>query len=199
MLRITLAYVPIRDDVSFLLVKQQYLSNGVWKAAFFTHVFTAMFALLAGFVQFSQWVRLRLPRLHRTVGYVYVVDILCVTGPASFIMALYANGGTVSRLAFTFLAVLWLFTTFVALRTALQRNFAAHRAWMLRSYALTLSALTLRAWKWAIVHCALLYGYHPPPMDVYRLVAWLGFVPNLIIIEWYIYSTLQRKRAKNLN
>jgi hypothetical protein len=52
---------------------------------------------------------------------------------------------------------------------------------MIRSYALTLSALTLRAWKWSITNTVEL-----PPMDVYRAVAWLGWVPNLLIAELLI-------------
>jgi hypothetical protein len=58
---------------------------------------------------------------------------------------------------------------------------------MIRSYALTLSAITLRARKYGSV-----FAFEPPPMDVYRLVAWLGFVPNLLFAEWWI----RRRRQK---
>ncbi len=59
---------------------------------------------------------------------------------------------------------------------------------MLRSYALAVSALTLRAWK-----AILVYLFHPAPMDVYQIIAWLGFVPNLLLVEYYIYKTKQSK------
>jgi hypothetical protein len=103
-------------------------------------------------------------------------------------MGFYANGGTVSRIAFVLLAVLWIFFTAMALVKAKQKKFTAHRNYMMRSYALTLSAITLRAWKYGITNTISL-----PPMDVYRVVAWLGWVGNLLVAEWLIY----RQRTKH--
>ncbi|MBC7874073.1 MAG: DUF2306 domain-containing protein, partial [Ferruginibacter sp.] len=120
---------------------------------------------------------------------IYVVDVLLVTGPAGLLMGFYANGGLPSRVAFVTLAVLWIFFTAMALIKAKQKDFKAHRNYMIRSYALTLSALTLRAWKYAITN-----SFELPPMDVYRSVAWLGWVPNLLFAEWLIWKTRKRKK-----
>ena len=190
MLRITLQYWPVRDDVAFLRIKGDYVGIPWWKAAFFIHVFTSMFALLAGFTQFSLRVLRRWPQVHRWMGRVYVVDVCLVTGPAGLVMAFYANGGPSSRVAFGTLAGLWIFTTILGYNAALRRQWEAHRAWMVRSYALTLSAVTLRAWKVALV-----WALHPAPMDVYRIVAWLGFVPNLLIAEWLVRWRAKARQA----
>ncbi len=192
MARITLSYWPIRDDAAFLQIKQQYLGIVHWKLAFWVHVFTSMLPLLAGFTQFAPWVLKRHPAVHRTMGRVYVITVCFVTGPASLIMAFYANGGITSRIAFVTLALLWLVTTAMGWRTVLQRKWQFHREWMIRSYALTLSAITLRAWKYAIV-----LAFEPRPMDVYRIVAWLGFIPNLIVAEWLIRRWRAEKRSPN--
>jgi hypothetical protein len=112
------------------------------------------------------------------------VDVLLITGPAGFIMGLYANGGLISRIGFVTLAVLWIYFTTMALLKAKQKDFKAHKKYMMRSYALTLSALTLRAWKYGITNTI-----HIPPMDVYRVVAWLGWVGNLVVAEWIIHRT----------
>lgn len=181
MLCITLEYIPVRDDAAFLQIKQQYIEIGHWKAAFWIHVFTSMAALIAGFTQFSSSVLKLWPHWHRRMGRLYVVNVCFITGPASLVMAFYANGGWTSRLAFTLLAVLWLATTTVGWRLALQRQWRRHGEWMIRSYALTLSAITLRAWKYV-----LMLLFDPRPMDLYRLVAWLGFVPNALLAEWVI-------------
>ena len=181
MLVITLDYLPVRSDAGFLQIKQQYLGIHHWYAAFWVHVFTSMLALVAGFTQFFPGVLRRLPRVHRWMGRAYVINVCCITGPASLIMGFYANGGITSRIAFVTLALAWLLTTAFGWRTALQKQWESHRAWMIRSYALTLSAITLRLWKYTLV-----WLFDPRPMDVYRLVAWLGFVPNLIIAEWLI-------------
>ena len=181
MLRITLEYWPVRSDAAFLRIKQQYLGIRHWEAAFWIHVFTSMIPLLAGFTQFAPWILKKRPGIHRAVGKVYILTVCFITGPASLVMAFYANGGITSRIAFITLAVLWLFTTGMGWRKIVGRDWKRHREWMVRSYALTLSAITLRAWKYLIV-----MAFEPAPMDVYRLVAWLGFVPNMIFVEWWI-------------
>ena len=196
LLKITLQYIPIRDTAAFLQIKQQYIPIKHWKFAFFTHVFTSMFVLIAGFTQFSTVFLQKYRKAHRFLGYIYVIDILLITGPASFVMALYANGGLSSRTAFTILAISWWFTTFKALQAARNKDFISHKNWMYRSYALTLSAVTLRAWKYLIIKIATIYAVSLPPMDVYRAVAWLGFVPNLLVAEWLFVIHSKEKARK---
>ncbi len=181
MASITMAYIPYNTDVGFLRIKQQYIDIDHWRTAFFVHVYASMWVLFAGFSQFSKNLLRKNPGLHRAFGYIYVVDVLLITGPAGLIMGFYANGGLPSRIAFVSLALLWIFFTAMALIKAKQKNFKAHRQYMIRSYALTLSAITLRAWKYAITN-----SFELPPMDVYRSVAWLGWVPNLIFAEFLI-------------
>jgi len=178
MARISLAYIPYNTDVGFLRIKQQYIGIDFWRIAFFIHVYASIWVLLAGFTQFSKSIQRNNPRLHRTMGYIYVLDVLLITGPAGLIMGFYANGGLFSRIAFVLLAALWIFFTLMALIKARQKDFKSHRRYMIRSYALTLSALTLRAWKSAITNTIEI-----PPMDVYRIVAWLGWVGNLLFAE----------------
>lgn len=184
MLEITLQYIPIQEGVAFLQIKQQYLWITEWKVAFFIHVFTSMFALVAGFTQFARWILRKHPSVHRWMGRLYVVTIVFITGPSGFIMGLYANGGFPSRLAFCLLSIAWIGTTILAYRAIMLRKFEAHRRWMIRSYALTLSAITLRIWKLLIVAM-----FAPRPMDVYQVVAWLGWIPNLLVAEWIIRAT----------
>jgi len=194
MARITLAYIPYNTDVGFLRIKQHYIHIDHWRIAFFIHVYASIWVLLAGFTQFSKWIQRHNARLHRTMGYVYVTDVQLITGPAGLPMGLYANGGLSSRMAFVLLATLWIFFTAMALIKAKQKDFRAHRNYMIRSYALTLSALTLRAWKFAITN-----SFELPPMDVYRSVAWLGWVPNILFAEWLIRRNKSKKPYKKRN
>jgi uncharacterized membrane protein len=187
MAAITIDYIPYNTDVGFLRIKQQYIHIDEWRIAFFIHVYASIWVLLAGFTQFSKRIQRNNPTLHRAMGYIYVTDVLLITGPAGLLMGFYANGGLLSRIAFVLLAVLWIYFTAMALVKARQKDFKAHRNYMIRSYALTLSALTLRAWKYLITNA---YHIDPnwvfPPMDVYRVVAWLGWVVNLLFAEWFI-------------
>jgi uncharacterized membrane protein len=127
------------------------------------------------------------PKIHRTMGYIYVINILMVTGPAGLLMSFYANGGISSRIAFVLLSVLWIGFTALALYSAIKKDFVSHRSFMIRSFALTLSAVTLRCWKVLFANFTDL-----PPMDRYRIIAWLGWTLNLIVAEWLIRKQIKR-------
>ncbi|MEP7143364.1 MAG: DUF2306 domain-containing protein [Ferruginibacter sp.] len=189
MLKIIVLYIPLNPDTGFLQLKQAYLHIDAWRIAFYIHVFSSLLALLAGFTQFSKQLLKVKPTLHRKLGYVYVINILFITGPAGLVMSLYANGGSSSRIAFTFLDILWIFFTAMALHKAVKKDFISHRAFMIRSYSLTLSALSLRAWK-------VVFEEFTPmaPVDRYRIIAWLGWGLNLVIAEIIITRLLKRKK-----
>lgn len=181
MLLITLQYIPMRNDAAFLQTKQEEIVHGYYRIAFFAHVYSSMFALIAALTQFSATILRRQTALHRYMGKLYVAIVLFVSAPSGLIMGYFANGGITARISFCLLAILWLFFTYKGYTTIRIGAVAAHRRWMYRSYALTLSAISLRLWKWLIV-----LAFEPRPMDTYRIVAWLGWVLNLLIAEWII-------------
>ncbi len=183
MLQIVLQYIPAGTDTAFLGIKQEYVQLPWYLPAFYVHVFAAIFALPAGFTQFSRYFLKTFPVVHRINGKVYALSILCLGAPSGLLIGLYANGGPGSRISFCLLAVLWAFYTAMAWTKAVKKQFKAHKAFMYRSFALTLSALTLRGWKYVLI--ALL---HLRPMDAYRIVAWLGWILNLLIAEYIIYK-----------
>lgn len=187
MLEIVLQYIPVGTDVAFLGIKQDYIELPWYLPAFYVHVFTAILALPAGFTQFSRYIRNHYPAFHRWNGKIYVFIILCFGAPSGFIIGIYANGGWSSQIAFCLLAVFWFYFTFKAYSKARKKDFSAHRKFMYRSFALTLSAITLRAWKYILIETL-----HPRPMDVYRIVAWMGWVLNLLIAEFIIYKKFNR-------
>jgi uncharacterized membrane protein len=191
MLRILFIYIPVKNDVGFLQLKQSYIHLTAWRTAFFTHVFSSILVLAAGFTQFSKKLLRQKPKLHRALGYVYVLNILTVTGPAGLLMSFYANGGISSRVGFILLSVLWIGCTALALYHAIKKSFKLHRNFMIRSFALTLSAITLRSWKVILANFTDI-----PPMDRYRIIAWLGWTLNLLMAELLIKYYINNKKAK---
>jgi len=181
MWEITRQYIPWNDDVAFLRIKQEYMGLAYYRQAFFVHVYASIICLPAGFTQFSPGLLKRAPRWHRVSGRIYAFVAVFLAGPSGFVIGLHANGGPTSQLAFCLLAILWVYCTLKGWHTARKGDIKAHRNWMIRSFALALSAITLRAWKVGLVA-----AFHPRPMDVYRIVAWLGWVLNLLIAEWII-------------
>lgn len=188
LVKISLQYIPYNTDVAFLRIKQDVIDIPFYKLAFFTHVYTAVFVLPAGLTQFSVYIRRNLPLLHRYSGWVYAATVILLAGPSGFYMGVYANGGVISQISFCLLASLWIYFTAIAVIKAVQGDYKAHREYLIRSFALTLSAVTLRAWKYLLV-----FMFHPRPMDVYQIVAWLGWIPNLIIAELIIRKYIKLK------
>lgn len=181
MLKITLEYIPLDTNVSFLMIKQTEVEQRPeYLYFFYTHVYTSIFVLLAGFLAILRK-DFRLKNFHRNAGKIYILLILLFAAPSGIYMGIFANGGFLSKISFVILGFLWWFTTFKAFQLARQRKFKEHKQWMWRSFALTISAITLRMWKVIIV-----YLFHPNPMDVYQIIAWLGWIPNILLIEYLI-------------
>jgi hypothetical protein len=181
MLKITLEYIPFNPDVSFLMIKQTEVQDRPeYLSFFYTHVYTSIFVLLSGFLAILRK-NFGIKNFHRNIGKVYIFLILILAAPSGIYMGFFANGGFLSKISFIILGSLWWFTTYKAYQLARQKRFKEHKQWMWRSFALTLSALTLRIWKVIIV-----YLFHPNPMDVYQIIAWLGWIPNILLIEYLI-------------
>ena len=187
MLRTILNYTSFQDNIQFLALKQAYIHILPWKLAFYIHIFSAFLALAAGFTQFSTEIRQHHPRWHRLLGHLYVWNILVVNFPTALLLAIYANGGLPGKLPFLLLDLLWVGFTFKALQAAIQKKFTDHQNFMIRSYALTFSAITLRTWKIILVQYALVL-----PQNLYLTEAWLGFVPNLVLAEAIVYYVKKR-------
>lgn len=185
-------YYPLRDDIGFLQFKQEYLDILPWKIAFYTHVFTIIFALLAGFTQFSTTILAKHKRLHRIMGKIYVYDIF-LNFPVAFVMGIYANGLLPTKMAFILLDCLWFWFTYKAVVEIRSGHVSAHKEFMIRSYALTLSAVSLRFRKIVILSFV-----QVDPLPLYMINAWLGFVPNLLFAEWLI-RTRRRKLTFKAN
>lgn len=181
MLQLTFEYIPVKSDVSFLMIKQtEVISHPEYLSFFYIHVYSSILVLLTGFLAIIR-VNFNKIKIHQYAGKAYVFVILFLAAPTGIYMGLFANGGFFSKISFVILGIFWWFSTFKAYQLIRQKNYKAHQNWMWRSFALTLSEITLRLWKWIIV-----YFFHPSPMDVYQIVAWLGWIPNILLIELLI-------------
>jgi len=190
MLQITSKYIPWGQDIAFLQIKQTEVHRYAYYLPFFyIHVYSAIFCLPAGFTQFNNKLLKRNKKVHRIVGYLYVGTVLLLAAPSGLVIGWHANGGPVAILFFSLLAVLWFWFTLKALLTAKNGQYKVHKHYMMRSFALALSAITLRLYKVLIVKV-----WAPPPMDVYVLVSGLSWIPNLLFVEFLIrYRTAARK------
>jgi uncharacterized membrane protein len=145
----------------------------------YLHIFPAIVALSLGPFQLSSKLRDKRPRLHRWTGRIYLGVGVLIGGTAGLYMARFAFGGTIAQIGFALLAVAWLYTGLRAYLFIRKGNIDNHRKWMIRNYALTFAAVTLR------LYIPLSFLMEIEFETAYQAVAWLCWIPNLIFAEWY--------------
>ncbi len=121
-------------------LQQRFLTIS-WAA--YLHLGGSGLALAVGAFQHNGRIRARFIDAHRWLGRTYVVGVL-LGGSAALALATISQAGLVTHAGFGLLAVLWLLSTGMAYRYIRSGNQALHRRWMIRSYALTFAAVTLR-------------------------------------------------------
>jgi len=163
-----------------LVHPQMKLAFEAHRVAILTHIFCSALAMLLGPWQFVPGLRARRPVLHRWSGRLYLVAGVLPGGIAGLYVSGFAFGGPVNQLGFAVLAVLWLASGVQAYRTIRAGRVNAHRQWMLRNFALTFAAVTLRIYLGTFAAMGI------PFATFYAWLGWLCWVPNVLLIEWYI-------------
>lgn len=144
------------------------------------HVYGSAIALLLGPMQFHERTRKRFPKFHKLTGYAYAIGGVLIGGSAGLWMAWFAFGGLVSKVGFGFLAVLWLASCSMAVVNAIKGNLIEHRRWMVRNFAMTFAAVTLR------IQLGLFFANGFEFSVFYPVLAWSSWVPNLIVAELWM-------------
>jgi len=175
--------------LGFLLHPEMRATYALYPAAIYAHIFGSAVALIIGPFQFWTKLRNQRPQLHRWLGRCYLLVGVGIGGSAGLFMAFHAFGGLPARLGFGVLALLWLYTGYRAYRAIRARDIAAHRRWMVRNFALTFAAVTLRLY----LPTAMVSGSAFEP--AYIAVAWLCWVPNLIAVELIFNSPVRQSAA----
>lgn len=149
------------------------------------HIAGGMGALLAGPWQFSRRLRTRALNVHRWLGRLYLLSV-GLGSIAGMAMAMVSMEGLATHLGFGILALLWFMTALQAYRVIRRGEIEVHQRWMMRNFALSLAAVTLRN-EFPLMLFALHWSFHAS----YIMVSWLCWVPNLIVAEWMV-----RRRRK---
>jgi uncharacterized membrane protein len=179
-----LRFIGLPVENGLLGDKPQHLLNTLFYVpAFYLHISLGGIALLAGFTQFFPQLRRKQPRLHRSLGKLYVLAVM-ISGLSGLLIAFFAKGGYISALGFGSLAVLWIYTTIKAYMAIRKHELPSHQRWMIRSYALCFAAVTLRIYLPLTVMVAGMEF-----ITAYRMIAWLCWVPNLIAAEYLIIGS----------
>lgn len=146
----------------------------------YAHIVGAPLSLFAGICQFV------LPQtgfIHRVMGYVYIASIIVLAAPGGLGMSFHALGGGASVLNFLLLTPLWVFFTWKALAAARAHKWKIHQQYMIRSFILTNSAVTLRILSFICNHYT-----DVSPVDSYRFNVWLSWLPLWLCYELWLFS-----------
>lgn len=152
----------------------ELLANTFWNAGFYTHILLGGFALLIGWTQFSSKIRAKNISLHKQIGKLYVIAVM-LSSVAGIGIGIFATGGILSSLGFICLGVIWFSTTVMAYIRIRNRQIAEHQKMMIYSYAACFAAVTLRIW---LPLLTMIFGDFT---TAYIIVAWLCWVPNLLV------------------
>jgi len=157
----------------------ELLANALWNTAFYTHIILGGIALLIGWLQFNTKLRLRNLSTHRAIGKIYIVSVL-ISSLTSIGLGFFATGGFMTSAGFICLGITWFTTTLLAYLKIKNMQVEEHRGLMIYSYAACFAAVTLRIWLPLLI---IIFGDF---IVAYPIVAWLCWIPNLLVANFIV-------------
>ncbi|MBV8389828.1 MAG: DUF2306 domain-containing protein [Mucilaginibacter sp.] len=189
----TIQYLTFKPDTAFLALKQFAVKTGLYLPAFYAHIFGASTILIVGFFQFSKWVYAR-RNLHKLLGKIYVFGVLFFAAPGAYVMTFFINRGPGVFTSFLLQNTLWVTFTLSAWLFVRNRKIDEHVRMMRRSYSLAFAAVTLRFYIWLFT----VFGSGVGFANNYLIIAFLSWVPNLVIAEVLNYYDQKQLISKSL-
>jgi Predicted membrane protein (DUF2306). len=184
-------YLAFNPDTYFPEQREVYMRR---EFVLGVHVLSGMLALAVGPFQFVGKIRRRFLRLHRCFGVIYIASCTGL-GLSGLILATTSYAGWTTSLAFGSLGLSMLFTTWTALRMVLARRIGDHRRWMIRSFSLIFAGVMLRVLSplYSLLSGVGLVSFSFE--TAYMWIAWLCWVPNLLIAVWITRRPKRAQRA----
>jgi hypothetical protein len=182
----TIPYFNFSQQFSFIQERAVLFLQPIYKWCFYLHIFAGMFCIGTALLQFSSYILKKRKAIHIYSGRIYVLVVLLLGAPTGLYMSFFAKGTNAEKGLFMFMAISWFYFTLKGFTTILQKNVLAHKNWMIRSYAMALTAVTFR------IYYLILYVYNVELTLNYEVSLWISVVGNLLVAETLIY-----KRSKH--
>lgn len=158
-----------------------------WRWVLIAHITAGGGALITGIVQFWPKLRNYSWKIHRLIGFVYLLAIL-VSSICALILAFTTAYKVNWANAFTLQvwSSVWISATFIAYYAAVKRRFQLHREWMIRSYIVTVAFL-ISGFAYKIPYIQQLGSYE----EIATPLFWMGWSVPL-----YIYEMVRSSKMK---
>jgi len=176
----TIPYFSFSQEFGFIQERAVLFLRPIYNYSFYLHIFAGMFCIGAALLQFSSYVLKKRRAIHIWSGRIYVMVVLLIGAPTGLYMSFFAKGSFAERGLFMFMALSWFFFTLKGLTSILNKQVLAHKIWMMRSYAMALTAVTFR------VYYIILYLFDVPLTLNYEVSLWISVVGNLMVTEYLI-------------
>jgi Predicted membrane protein (DUF2306) len=177
----TLPYFSFDKTFSFIEERKFLFQQKIYTVCFYSHILAGVLCMSTALIQFSRVVVKRARAIHRWSGRIYVFVVLFLGAPTGLYMSFFAKGTFWERSLFLFMAVFWFFTTCNGLATILKKNVLAHKNWMIRSYAMAMTAVTFR------VYHILFFLAGWDHLHNYEISLWISVLGNMLFAELIIF------------
>ncbi len=177
----TLPYFTFYKGFTFIRERSFLFQSNMYNTCFYIHIAAGTICIGTALLQFSRFILKKSKAIHRVSGKIYVAVVLFLGAPTGLYMAFFAKGSFWERALFVFMAGWWFITTLYGLSTIHKRNIVAHKIWMMRSYAMAMTAVTFR------VYHLVFYIIGWDHLENYEISLWISVVGNMLFAEWIIY------------
>jgi hypothetical protein len=185
-----MSYINFDSSYGFLKLKEKAIATGWYLPFYYSHVLVAGMILLVGLFQIVYSSKKGLRKIHRYLGYFYVMGILFFAAPGGLVMSLFIDRGAVVLASFVLQSILWFYFTATAFKRILTGNVLEHKQYMWRSYSLTFAAITLRVYIFLFS-----WSFDMSQPGAYATMAWLSWVPNLLFVELFVNRSLSIRNS----
>ncbi|MBL0152261.1 MAG: DUF2306 domain-containing protein [Chitinophagaceae bacterium] len=177
----TMPYFSFSKDFDFIRERSFLFQSNLYNAFFYIHITAGALCIGTALIQFSRYLLKKSKAIHRISGKIYVAVVLFLGAPTGLYMAFFAKGSFWERSLFMFMAIWWFITTLNGLSTIHKKNIIGHKVWMMRSYAMAMTAVTFR------VYYIMLYLLDWQLLENYQFSLWVSVIGNMLIAEFLIY------------
>jgi hypothetical protein len=182
LIRNTIPYFSFSKDFSFIEERAVLFLKPFYSISFYIHIFAGMFCIGTALLQFSSYILKKRKAIHIWGGRIYVIVVLLLGAPTGMYMSFFAKGGIAEKLLFMFMAVSWFVFTLLGFTAILQKQVLSHKNWMIRSYAMAMTAVTFR------IYYIILYLFDVEVTQNYEVSLWISVIGNMLIAEYIIWK-----------